>query len=324
MKAIVQDSYGPPDVLRLKEIQPPTAGPGQVLARVRAAGLDAGVWHLMAGKPYAIRLGFGFRAPKNPVRGTEFAGQVEAVGAGVTGVRVGDEVFGVGDGAFAEYVRASADRIAPKPPSLTFEEAAAVPISATTALQALRDKAKVQSGQRVLIIGAGGGVGTFAVQLAKSFGAEVIGVCGPDKADLVRSLGAAQVIDYTREGLGTKANPYDVIVDTAGNRPLAELRHVLAPEGTLVIVGGEGGGPLLGGVTRSLGAQLRTGFTRQKLIGLFAHANTADLNTLGDLIEAGKLRPVIDRTYPLGETPQAIANWARGHARGKAVITLPS
>jgi NADPH:quinone reductase-like Zn-dependent oxidoreductase len=325
MKAIVQDRYGPPDVLQLKEIDAPTAGRGQVLARVHAAGLDAGVWHVMAGKPYAIRLmGFALRAPKNPVRGMEFAGRVEAVGEGVTDVRVGDEVFGVGEGAFAEFVRARADRIAPKPPSLTFEEAAAVPVSATTALQALRDKGNVRPGQRVLVIGAGGGVGTFAVQLARSFGAEVTGVCGPDKVELVHSLGATTVIDYTREGLGTQENPYDLIVDTAGNRPLAQLRRVLAPEGTLVIVGGEGGGPLLGGVSRSLGAQMRSGFTRQKLIGLFAHETSADLLALSRLIETGELRPVIDRTYSLGEVPAAIANWAHGHARGKAVITLAS
>jgi NADPH:quinone reductase-like Zn-dependent oxidoreductase len=325
MKAIVQDRYGPPDVLRIKEIDAPTAGPGQVLARVHAAGLDAGVWHVMAGKPYAVRLmGFGLRAPKNPVRGTEFAGRVEAVGPGVADVRIGDEVFGTADGTFAEYVRARADRIAPKPPSLTFAEAAAVPVSATTALQALRDKAKVRPGQRVLVIGAGGGVGTFAVQLAKSFGAEVTGMCGADKVELVGSLGAARVIDYTREDLGTQENPYDVIVDTAGNRPLADLRRVLAPEGTLVIVGGEGGGPLFGGVTRSLRAQMRSGFTRQKLLGLLARANRADLLVLTELIEAGELRPVIDRTYGLDEVPRAIANWAHGHARGKAVITLAS
>lgn len=238
MKAIVQDTYGSPDVLQLREIDTPVVGDDEVLVQVHAAGVDQGVWHLMAGLPYLMRIaGFGFRAPKNPVRGYDVAGRVEAVGENVTRFQPGDEVFGTCRGSFAEYACARPDRLAFKPANLSFEKAAAVPISGYAALQAVRDQGKVRPGQRVLIIGAGGGVGTFAVQLAKAFGAEVTGVCSTSKTDLVRSIGADRVIDYTREDFADGRNRYDVILDIAGNRSLSHLRRALAPEGTLVIVG---------------------------------------------------------------------------------------
>lgn len=257
MKAIVQDVYGNSDVLRLREVEQPVPGAGEVLVRVRAAGVDQGVWHLMTGLPYLIRLfGYGLKKPKVPVRGREVAGVVEAVGAGVTRFRPGDEVFGTCEGSFAEYVCAKEALIARKPANLSFEEAAAAPISGGTALQAVRDAGQVSVGAKVLIIGAGGGVGSFAVQIAKAFGAEVSGVCSTGKVDLVRSLGADHVIDYAREDLAPAGVLYDVILDTAGNRPLSVLRRVLTPKGVLVIVGGEGGGKLTGGFQRSLGAPL--------------------------------------------------------------------
>jgi NADPH:quinone reductase-like Zn-dependent oxidoreductase len=271
MKAIVQDTYGPPDVLQLREIDMPTIGGDEVLVRIHAAGVDQGVWHLMAGLPYLIRIaGFGLRAPKNPVRGYDVAGRVEAVGENVTRFQPGDEVFGTCRGSFAEYASAQDDRLAPKPANLSFEQAAAVPISGYAALQAVRDQGKVRPGQRVLIIGAGGGVGTFAVQLAKAYGAEVTGVSSTSKTDLVRSIGADHVIDYTREDFADGRNRYDVILDIAGNRSLSHLRLALAPEGTLVIVGGEGGGRWLGGNDRQLRAQVLSPFVRQKLGTFFS------------------------------------------------------
>jgi NADPH:quinone reductase-like Zn-dependent oxidoreductase len=243
MKAIVQDTYGSPDVLQLREIDKPVVGDDNVLVRVHAAGVDQRVWHLMAGLPYLVRLaGVGLRAPKNPVRGVDVGGRVEAVGVNLIQFQPGDEVFGTCRGSFAEYACARADQLAPKPANLTFEQAAAVPVSGCTALQAVRDRGKIRPGQRVLIIGAGGGVGTFAVQLAKAFGAEVTGVSSTTKVELVRSIGADRVIDYTREDFADDRNCYDVILDIAGNRSLSHLRRALAPEGTLVLVGGEGGG----------------------------------------------------------------------------------
>ncbi len=242
MQAIVQHAYGPPDVLRLEDVEPPVIGDDEVLVRVHAAGVDPGVWHLMTGLPYLVRvMGYGLRAPKTRVRGTDVAGRIDAVGEKVTQVRVGDEVFGVCEGSFAEFARAKADKVAPKPASLSFEQAAAVPVSGLTALQGLRDQGEVQPGQQVLIVGASGGVGTFAVQLATAFGAEVTGVCSTGKVDLVRSIGASHVIDYTRDDFARPGRRYDVILDTGGNRPLRDLRRALAPRGTLVIVGGEGG-----------------------------------------------------------------------------------
>ena len=323
MKAIVQERYGSPDVLELKDLDTPVAGPGEVLVRVHAAGVDAGVWHLMAGRPYLVRvMGFGLRRPKVPVRGTDVAGRVEAVGDDVTRLQPGDEVFGSSDGTFAEYACAREDRLARKPADLTFEQAAAIPASALTALQAVRDVGRVEPGQSVLVIGAGGGVGTFAVQIAKAFGAEVTGVCSTAKTDLVRSIGADHVIDYTREDLDDGRQRYDVIIDTAGNRPLSRLRRVLTPRGTLVIVGGEGGGRWLGGSDRQLRALALSPFVRQRLRSFIAKEKAEDLDALRVLIETGKVTPVIDRTYPLSAAPDAIRHLHEGRARGKVVITV--
>jgi NADPH:quinone reductase-like Zn-dependent oxidoreductase len=324
MKAVVQDTYGSPDVLELREIDKPVVGDDEVLVGVRAAGVDPGVWHLMTGRPYLVRvMGYGLRKPKVGIRGRDVAGRVEGVGTGVTQVQPGAEVFGIGDGSFAEYVCARADKLAPKPANLSFEQAAAVPISGLTALQALRDTGKLQPGQKVLIIGAAGGVGTFAVQLAKVFGAQVTGVCSTTKVDLVRSLGAEEVIDYTREDFANGARRWDLIVDTAGRRSLSQLRRALTPRGTLVIVGGEGGGRWLGGFDRQiLRAPAVSAFSRQRLRPLVSKERRADLLVLKELIEAGKVTPVIDRTYPLGEAPEAIRYLEEGHARGKIVIRV--
>lgn len=321
MKAVMQDAYGPPEVLRLRETDPPVIGDDELLIRVRAAGLDPGVWHLTTGLPYAGRLAFGLLGPKNPVRGLDLAGEVSAVGRHVTGFRPGDAVFGIGDGTFAEYARSRPDRLAPVPANLTLEQAAAVPVSGVTALRALRDSGRVTAGQRVLIIGAGGGVGTYAVQLAKAFGAWVTGVCSGAKAELVRSIGADEVIDYTREDVTDRPDRYDLVLDIAGNRTLARLRRILTPWGTLVLVGGEGGGRWLGGMDRLLRAGLLAPFTRQRLTGLLAVVRAPDLQILRGLIEAGQVTPIIDRTYPLAEVPTAIRYLAEGRARGKVVIT---
>jgi NADPH:quinone reductase-like Zn-dependent oxidoreductase len=324
MNAVVQDTYGSPEVLELREIDKPVVGDDEVLVQVRAAGVDPGVWHLMTGRPYLVRvMGYGLRTPKVGVRGRDVAGWVEAVGTNVTQFRPGDEVFGIGEGSFAEYVGARADKLAPKPANLTFEQAAAVPISALTALQALRDTGKLQPGQTVLIIGAAGGVGTFAVQLAKAFGAQVTGVCSTTKLDLVRSIGADEVIDYTREDFADGARHWDLIVDTAGRRSLSQLRRALTPRGTLVIVGGEGGGRWLGGFDRQiLRAPLLSALVRQRLRPLVSKERSKDLLVLKELIEAGKITPVIDRTYPLSEAPQAIRYLEEGHAGGKGVVRV--
>ncbi len=320
MKAIVQNEYGTTDVLRLTELPEPEAGPDGVVVQVRAAAVDPGVGHLMQGTPYLVRLmGFGLRRPKARVRGLDFAGVVHTVGGNVTAFRPGDEVFGTCEGSFAEYAPTTVDRLARKPGRLGFEEAAAVPISAFTALQALRDRGEVEPRQKVLIIGAGGGVGTYAVQIAKAFGAHVDGVCSTGKVDLVRSLGADTVFDYTREDLG---GGYDLILDTAGNRSLTSLRKSLAPRGILVIVGGEGDGRWIGPVGRNLRALLLGPFVKHRLRGLFSRENPEDLETLRALVEEGKLTPVIDRTYPLADVPEAIRYAGEGHVRGKVVITV--
>jgi NADPH:quinone reductase-like Zn-dependent oxidoreductase len=322
MRAVVQDRYGDtPDVLRPAEVARPEPGAGKVLVRVAAAGVDRGVWHLMAGKPYAARLAFGLRAPRNPVRGREFAGRVESVGAGVTAVRPGDEVFGVGEGSFAEYVVASEKKVAPAPAGLTPVEAAAMPVSASTALQAVRNHGHVSTGQRVLVIGASGGVGTFAVQIAKASGAEVTGVCSTAKVDLVRSLGADVVIDYTQTDLAASGVRYDVVLDIGGDRPVRTLRRVLTPDGTLVIVGGEGGGRWLG-MGRQLRAALLSPFVGQTLGFFVNRENAADLVALTGLVEDGRLRPVVDRVFPLEEAPAAVAYLTDGHARGKTVVEV--
>src|SRR5215471_14609232 len=317
MQAIVQRRYGtaPEDVLRLERIARPAMNDDGVLIRVRAAGVDRGTVHLMAGTPHLMRiLGFGLRAPKSPVPGWAVAGTVEAVGTKVTGLEPGDEVFGTCRGSFAQYAAARAGRLAPKPASLTFEQA--------TALQALRDKAKLRPGQHVLIIGASGGVGTFAVQLAKAFGAEVTGVCRTGKTDLVRALGADHVLDYTREDLTTGRHRYDVIIDIGGNRRLAHLRRALTPKGTLVITGGENGGALLGGIGRNLHAQLLSPFVSQKLTAFIARERRADLVTLRDMADSGAVTPAIDRSYPLSQAAAAIRHLIDGHARGKVVISV--
>jgi len=324
MQAIVQDEYGEAgDVLRLEQIDRPEIGDDRVLVRVRAAGVDRGVWHLMAGLPYPIRLaGYGLRTPRNGVRGADVAGIVEAVGKDVTTLQPGDEVFGIADGSFAEYASARADKLAPKPESLTFEQAAAVPVSALTALQAVRDHGSVQAGQTVLIIGASGGVGSFAVQIAKAFGAEVTGVCSTAKVDMVRSLGADHVVDYTQDDIAGSGQRYDVILDIGGHRSLSLLRRALAPRGTLVLVGAETGGRWLGGNDRQLRAIALSPFVGQKLGTFVASENNADLGVLTELIESGKVTPAIDRTYPLSEVPEAIRYMQAGHARGKVVITV--
>ncbi len=323
MKAIVQDEYGAADVLRLEDVERPRVGERDVLVEVHAAGLDPGVWHLMSGRPYLVRLlGFGLRRPNGRVAGQDVAGRVAAVGAGVTRLRPGDEVFGTCTGAFAEYARGSEATLATKPANLTFEQAAVVPTSAATALQALRDTAHVEAGQRVLVIGAGGGVGTFAVQIARVLGAEVTGVCGPGKTDLIRALGARRVIDYTREEFADGSQRYDVILDAAGNRSLSHLRRALGPAGTLVIVGGEGGGPLLGGMDRQLRASLLSPFVRQTLGALFSTVVTADLDHLRELLEAGRIVPVVGRRYPLSEVAAAVRQLEAGHARGKVAIAV--
>jgi NADPH:quinone reductase-like Zn-dependent oxidoreductase len=324
MRAIVQDAYGEADVLRLAEIDRPTIGTDEVLVRVHAAGVDQGAWHLMAGLPYPIRLaGYGFRAPKTPVRGRELAGRVEAVGRDVTTLRPGDEVYGVGEGTFAEYARAAAGKLAPRPANLSARQAAAVPVSGLTALQAVRDQGRVQPGQQVLVIGAGGGVGTIAVQIAKAFGAEVTGVCSTGKVDLVRSLGADHVVDYLlEEDLAVGERRFDVILDTGGNRPLRALRRALTPTGTLVIVGAETGGRWLGGLDRQLRAMALSPFVGQRLGTFIASENAADLVALADLLESGAVTPVVDRAFPLAETPAALRHLREGRARGKVVIDL--
>ena len=323
MRAIVQDTYGSAEVLRLGEIERPEVGDDEVLVRVHAAGLDRGVWHMMTGLPLMIRvMGFGFRGPKTRVPGNDFAGRIGVLGKNVGGLEEGEEVFGVSLGTFCEYVSVSSDRIERKPANLTLEQAAAVPTSALTALQGLRDHGKIEAGQKVLIVGASGGVGTFAVQLAKAFGAEVTGVCRTAKVDRVRSIGADHVIDYKQDDFVQQGERYDLILDIGGNRALSQLRRVLTPGGTLVIIGGEEGGRWLGGMDRWLRALLASPFVSHNLRAFVAKSNKADLQLLKELIEAGKVRPVIDRTFPLNEAPDALRYLEEGRARGKVVIVV--
>jgi NADPH:quinone reductase-like Zn-dependent oxidoreductase len=325
MKAIVQNRYGGPEVLEFADIDQPVPTDNEVLVQVQAAGLHRGDWHIMTGLPYMIRIAvptLGLRRPKVPVLGMDVAGRVEAVGAQVTRFRPGDEVFGWCDGSFAEYACASEDQFAAKPATLSFEEAAVVPISGFAALQAVRDVGEVRSGQKVLIIGAAGAVGWFAAQLAKAFGAQVTGVAGTSQVELVRSVGADEVIDYTREDVTDGTRQWDVIIDTGGRRTLSQLRRALTPTGTLVIVGGEGGGRWMGGFLRNLRAPLVSRFVGQRLRMLASKERQEDLQVLGELIEAGKLRPRIGRTYPLGEVPEAMRTLEAGNTRGKIVITV--
>ena len=321
MRAIVRSSYGTADTLSIGEIDRPAIGAGDVLVEVRAAGLDRGVWHLMAGMPYAVRLGFGLRAPKNPVPGFELAGVVAAVGADVTRFEVGDEVFGIGRGSFAEFTAAPEHKLALKPAALTFEQAAAMPISGLTALQALTDAGRVQAGQHVLVIGASGGVGTHAVQIAKALGAQVTGVASTSKLDLVRSLGADHVIDYTREDFADGEQTYDLILDFAGNAPLSRLRSALAPAGTLVIAGGEDGGSWTGGFDRQLRALALSPFVGQRLTTFVAKEHYSALERLAALADDGALVPAVERTYALQDMPDAMRHLVAGKARGKLVIT---
>ena len=327
MTAIVQDRYGtaPEGLFRLAEIDRTTIGADEVLVRVRAASVDRGTWHIMSGLPYPIRLaGFGLRRPKHANPGRNLAGTVEAVGTDVTDFAPGDDVFGFSTGTFAEYAAARAGKLARKPASLSFEQAAAVPVSGSTALQAVRDRGRVQAGEKVLIIGASGGVGSFAVQIAKAYRAEVTGVCSTAKVDMVRGLGADAVLDYTHEDFADGGPRYDVILDIGGNARLSRLRCALTPRGRLVIVGGETQGRLLGGSSRQMRAQLLSPFVSQKLGTFVASENAADLNSLRDLIESGQLTPAIDRTYPLADTAAAIRHLLDGQSRGKLAISVPS
>ena len=325
MRAITQDKYGSAEVLHFADIEQPVIGANELLVRVRAAGLDRGTWHSMSGLPYLMRvMGFGFRKPKNPVAGLDVAGTITAVGADVQGFAVGDDVFGISRGSFAEYAAVRDDKLALKPTALTFERAAVVPISGGTALQALRDSGRIEAGQHVLIIGASGGVGTYAVQLAKAFGAEVTGVCSTAKMDLVRSLGADHVIDYTRENFADGARRYDLIIDIGGNTKLARLRRALTPRGTLVIVGGEAGGKWTGGFGRSLRAPLLSLFVRQRLSMLASKEHRRYFEPVAELIEAGGVTPSVDATYPLEQVPEAMRRLEAGEVRGKVAITVSS
>jgi NADPH:quinone reductase-like Zn-dependent oxidoreductase len=323
MKAIVQEGFGSADVLEFRDLEDPVAGDDEVLLEVHAAGCGPDVWHLMTGQPYFVRLMPGFYKVRAGVRGRDVAGRITSVGSNVSGLEPGDEVMGVVEGSFAEMAIGRPKDLVPKPARLTFEEAAAAPISGLTALQAIRDVGKVRPGQTVLVIGAAGGVGHLTVQVAKAYGAEVTGVCSTSKTDLVRSIGADHVIDYTREDFTDGSRRWDVIVDTAGRRPVTRLRRALTPKGTLVIVGGEGGGRWTGGFFRQiLRAPLLSLFSGRKLRPLTSKENKADLESLAALIEEGKVTPVVDRTYPLIEAPDAIRYMEQGHARGKVVVTV--
>jgi NADPH:quinone reductase-like Zn-dependent oxidoreductase len=323
MRAIVQEAYGSVDVLRLTQVPRPVIAANEVLVEVRAAGLDRGTWHMMAGQPYLLRIiGFGFRRPKNVVPGLDVAGIVTATGSAVTRFEPGDEVFGISRGSFAEYAAVVEDKLAPKPANLTFEQAAVVPVSGGTALQALTDAGRLEAGQRVLVIGASGGVGSYAVQLAKAFGAEVTGVCSTGKLDLVTSLGADHVVDYTREDFADDEAGYDLIVDVGGNSRLSRLRRALTPTGTLVIVGGEEGGRWTGGFGRSLRAPLFSPFVGQRLTMLASKERGSDQERLTPLLEAGTVTPTLDHSYPLDRVPEAMAYLESGEVRGKVAITL--
>jgi NADPH:quinone reductase-like Zn-dependent oxidoreductase len=325
MRAIVQDAYGSAGVLRLAEIPTPEIAPNEVLVKVVAAGMDRGTSHLMTGKPYLMRaIGFGFRRPKNRVPGLDVAGTVVAVGADVTRFQAGDEVFGMSRGAYAEYAPVLESKLAHKPASLTFEQAAVVPISGGTALQALRKAGSIKAGDKVLVIGASGGVGTFAVQLAKAFGAEVTGVASASKLDLVRSIGADHAIDYATADYLDGAKRYDFIIDIAGNNSLSRLRGALAATGTLVIVGGEEGGSITGGFGRSLRSGLVSMFVSQRLTMLASKEQAADLEELSQYFVTGQVTPVVDKTYPLAQVPAAMAHLEAGEARGKIAITVNS
>ena len=320
MKAIVYTEYGPPDVLQFTEMAKPTPKDDEVLIRIRAASVNPLDWHFLRGTPYAMRMAAGLRRPKLARLGIDVSGQVEAVGRNVTQFQPGDAVFGACRGAFAEYVCASEKAMVLKPANVTFEQAAAVPVAAVSALQGLRDKGQLQRGQKVLINGAAGGVGTFAVQIARVFGADVTGVCSTRNLDMVRMIGARHVIDYTAEDFTRSGQRYDLIFDTVGNHSLEDCRRALTPGGTLVLVGGPDKGRWLGPLTGVLKAVVVSWFVRQKLRPFLAHLRKDDLMVMRELLEAGKVAPVIDRTYPLSDVPDAIRYLEEGHARGKVVI----
>lgn len=323
MSAVVQDGYGTSDILRLAQLARPEVGPRELLVRVRAAGLDRGTWHLMQGKPRLLRLVFGLRAPKQPVIGRDVAGTVVEVGSAVTKFAVGDDVFGVAPGSVAEYAVAREDKLARRPANLTWEQAAVVPISGGTALQAVVDAGGVAAGQKVLVTGASGGVGSYAVQLAKSFGAEVTGVASAAKLDLVRALGADQVLDYKRDDFADGSRHYDLIIDIAGLSDLARLRRALTPTGTLVLVGGEGGGDWTGGTLgRQLRARLASLFSGQRLTGLIAKERASDYERLAALLESGEVVPSVDRAYPIADAADAMRALESGTVRAKVVITV--
>jgi NADPH:quinone reductase-like Zn-dependent oxidoreductase len=322
MKTIVQDEYGSPDVLELRDTDKPEITEEEVLVRVRAAGVNPADWAIMSGLPYIARPVYGLRKPKYAVRGTDVAGTVEAVGTSVRRLQPGDEVFGWCDGSFADYAVASEDALAPKPANLGFEQAAAVPMAGIVALQALRDHGNVRAGQNVLINGASGGIGTFAVQIAKALGAEVTGVCSTRNVEMVRSIGADHIIDYTSEDFTQNDQRYDFILDNVANHSLSELRRALTPTGTLVPNGGGFDNHWFAGGGRVIGAHVLNRFVSHRLRPFLVSPKLEDLVFLKELIEAGKVTPVIDRTYPLGEAPEAIGHVGGGHARGKIAVTV--
>jgi len=324
MKAAVYLRYGPPEVIQITDVAKPVPNNNEVLIKVRAASVNPLDWHFMRGLPYFLRLVAGLRAPKDIRLGADVAGKVEAIGSNVTKFKSGDEVFGTCRGAFAEYARSSESTLAVKPKNVTFEQAASAPIAGLTALQSLRDKGHIQPGQRVLINGAAGGVGTFAVQIAKSFGTDVTGVCSARNVEMVRSIGADQVIDYTREDFTQSGLRYDIILDAVGNHSLSEFRRILNPKGTLVMAGAMADPWMIGAMTGGIRAVAVSRFVSQNMVGILAKSNQADLTTLGDLMATGKATPVIDRRYGLSEISDAIRYLEAGHAQGKVVITLGS
>jgi NADPH:quinone reductase-like Zn-dependent oxidoreductase len=322
MKAIVYSNYGPPDVLKCEEIEKPTAGDNEVLIRVRAASVNPADWHFMRGTPYFVRIPVGLRKPKVTRLGIDVAGQVEAVGRSVTQFKPGDEVFGSCRGAFAEYVCTAESALVMKPNNVTFEQAASVPVAALTALQGLREKGQIQPGQQVLINGAAGGVGTFAVQIAKSFGAAVTGVCSTRNVEMVRSIGADRVIDYTQEDFTKGTRRYDLILDCVGNHSFSARRNILNPNGICVMVGAPNDGNWIGPLAGVLKVLALSRFVSQSFVAFIGKASKRDLTIMGELMEAGKVTPVIDRRYGLSDVPDAIRYLEDGHARGKVVITL--
>lgn len=322
MRAIVQHGYGSADTWRLDQIERPKPADDEVLIRVHAAGLDRGTWHLMHGVPYLLRLGFGLRGPKQPVPGLDVAGTVVEVGAEVSNFAVGEAVFGIGRGTFAEFAAAKASKLASKPPTLSFAQAAVLPVSASTALQALTDVGRVAAGQHVLVLGASGGVGGYAVQLAKALGAEVTGVASSAKLDLVRDLGADHVLDYTRSDFADGSQSYDLIVDIGGNPTLRRLRRALAARGTAVIVGGDEGGRWFGGIDRQFRALALSPFVSQRFTMFIAAERASDLERLTDLIEAGAVTPTLDREYPLERAQEAMRELEAGRVRGKVAVTV--